>query len=73
MTIVGRISAMSTVETIVQHAQRLPEYRQQEVLAFIEFLLARESAQRENREWAAFSTQQITSAYGPADAIYDQE
>ena len=67
------MAAMSTVDVIVQHAQRLPEDRQQEVLAFIEFLLTRENTRRESREWAAFSTQQIASAYGPADAIYDQE
>ncbi|MBI4602498.1 MAG: DUF2281 domain-containing protein [Planctomycetes bacterium] len=64
---------MSTIEALAERFQRLPQERQKEVLDFIEFLLARESTRSETCEWARFSAQELASAYGPADTVYDQE
>lgn len=65
---------MSTAETIFEKARSLPPARQNEVLDFVEFLLAKpDDRTAEDREWAAFSTSQLASAYGPEDAIYDKE
>jgi len=64
---------MSTAEVIFERAKGLPDGLQSEVLHFVEFLLARYEPETEDKEWARFSASQLLSAYGPADAVYDEE
>jgi hypothetical protein len=64
---------MSTAEAIFEKAKHLPDGLQSEVLHFVEFLLARSEPESEDGDWARFSGDQLLTAYGPADAIYDEE
>jgi hypothetical protein len=64
---------MSTAEAIFEKAKHLPDGLQSEVLHFVEFLLARHQPEIEQEEWARFSANQLLSAYGPADAVYDEQ
>jgi hypothetical protein len=64
---------MSTAEVIFERAKHLPDPLQSEVLHFVEFLLARCDPEAEDRDWARFSADQLLAAYGPADAVYDEE
>jgi hypothetical protein len=64
---------MSTAEVIFEKAMHLPDSLQSEVLHFVEFLLARCEPEAEDKEWARFSAHQLLTAYGPADAVYDEE
>jgi len=45
---------MSLAEKILQRIQKLPEYKQVEVLDFIEYLEAK-VVNQENRSWSGFS------------------
>ena len=64
---------MSTAEVIFEKSKHLPDGLQSEVLHFVEFLLARYEPQADDKEWARFSAAQLLTAYGPADAVYDEE
>ena len=64
---------MSTAEVIFERTKHLPEPLQSEVLRFVEFLIARNDPEAEDKEWARFSAGQLLAAYGPADAVYDEE
>lgn len=64
---------MSTAEVIFEKAKHLPDGLQSEVLHFVEFLLARYEPGTEDHDWARFSAHELLNAYGPADAIYDEE
>jgi hypothetical protein len=66
-------AAMSTAEVIFERAKNLPDRLQSEVLHFVEFLLARCGPEAEDTAWARFSASQLIAAYGPADALYDEE
>ena len=64
---------MSTAEAIFEKAKALPDDRQAEVLHYLNFLLSQERAEAEASEWAAFSSCQLATQYGPDDSIYDQD
>ena len=64
---------MSTAEVIFERAKQLPDPLQSEVLRFVESLLARCDPEAEEKDWAGFSANQLLTAYGPADAVYDEE
>jgi hypothetical protein len=64
---------MSTAEIIFEKAKTLPDGLQSEVLHFVEFLLTRYEPDAEDKEWACFSAGELLTAYGPADAVYDEE
>jgi len=64
---------MSTAEVIFEKAKHLPDGLQSEVLHFVEFLLTRSEPEAEDKEWASFSASQLLTAYGPEDAVYDEE
>ena len=65
---------MSTAELIDEKAKTLPAPLQTEALPYVDYLLAhREDKTEEASEWARFSMQQVSRAYGPADAIYDKD
>jgi hypothetical protein len=66
-------NVMSTAEIIFERAKQLPDPMQSEVLHFVEFLLARHAPEAEDKDWARFSANQLLTAYGPADAAYDEE
>ena len=70
----GYIRAMSTAELIYEKAKALPEPLQTEALHYVDYLLARrENGDDEAAEWARFSAQQLSRAYSPSDAIYDED
>ncbi|HPM84002.1 MAG TPA: hypothetical protein PLF81_25020 [Candidatus Anammoximicrobium sp.] len=64
---------MSTAEVIFERAKHLPDGLQSEVLRFVEFLLARCEPDAEDKAWARFSAEQLLTAYGAEDAVYDEE
>jgi hypothetical protein len=64
---------MSTAELILQKASALPAELQQEALRYVDYLLARQAEQREGRDWAHFSAEQLAAQYSAADAIYDKD
>ena len=64
---------MSTAEMLFEKAKRLPENLQAEALHYVDFLLTRRAAEREDKEWSQFSAAQLGRQYSPEDAIYDDE
>jgi hypothetical protein len=65
---------MSTAELIYEKAKTLPEQLQTEALHYVDYLFARrQRGEDEQQEWAKFSAQQLSRAYGPGDAIYDED
>jgi hypothetical protein len=64
---------MSTAEMLFEKAKHLPENLQTEALHYVDFLLARRSAEKEDQQWSRFSAMQLARAYSPEDAIYDDE
>jgi hypothetical protein len=64
---------MSTAELILEKASALPAELQQEALRYVDYLLARQAEQREGRDWARFSGEQLAAQYADADAIYDKD
>ena len=64
---------MSTAELILQKASALPAELQQEALRYVDYLLARQTEQRESHDWARFSGEQLAAQYADADAIYDKD
>ena len=64
---------MSTAEVIFEKSRDLPDSLQSEVLHFVEYLLTRYEATREEQDWAGFSGSQLLAAYGTMDEVYDEE
>jgi hypothetical protein len=64
---------MSTAEMLFEKAKRLPENLQAEALHYVDFLLARRAAEKQDKEWSQFSATQLARQYSPEDAIYDEE
>jgi hypothetical protein len=71
----GYIAAinMSTAEILFEKAKILPENLQAEALHYVDFLLTRRAAEREERDWSHLSATQLARQYSPEDAIYDDE
>jgi hypothetical protein len=64
---------MSTAEMLFEKAKHLPENLQAEALHYVDFLLTRRAAEKEDREWSQFSAAQLSRQYSPEDSIYDDE
>jgi hypothetical protein len=64
---------MSTAEMLFEKAKNLPENLQAEALHFVDFLLTRRAAEKEDAEWSQFSATQLARQYSPQDDIYDDE
>lgn len=57
---------MNTAVMIFEKAENL----QAEMLHYVDFLLARSAADKEDKEWSQFSATQLAAQYAPEDAIY---
>lgn len=66
-------SAMSLLEQIYKTAKILPEPAQEEAMHYIEYLRIRTEISREEAAWTRFSAEQLSAAYSPSAAIYDDE
>ncbi|MGA2556720.1 MAG: DUF2281 domain-containing protein [Verrucomicrobiota bacterium] len=64
---------MSTAEILFEKAKHLPESLQAEALHYVDFLLIRRAAEKEDKEWSRWSATQLAHQYSPEDAIYDDE
>jgi hypothetical protein len=64
---------MNTAEMLFEKAKHLPENLQSEALHYIDFLLTRGAAEKEDKDWIRFSAMQLARQYSPEDAIYDDE
>lgn len=64
---------MSTVEEIATRVRSLPEHLQREALHYVEYLLQRQDAARDGREWTEACASHFHTAYGDSDAVYDAE
>jgi hypothetical protein len=64
---------MSTAEMLFEKAKNLPENLQEEALHYVDFLLARRAAGKEDKDWDNFSAAQLARHYSPEDAVYDDE
>ncbi|MCX7412746.1 MAG: DUF2281 domain-containing protein [Planctomycetia bacterium] len=64
---------MTTVEEITTRIQALPEHLQREALHYVEYLLQRQDAAREDREWTEACAAHLYTAYSDSDAVYDSE
>lgn len=64
---------MSTAEILFEKAKNLPENLQAEALHYVDYLLTRRSAEKDDRDWSRFSAAQLASHYSPEDAVYDDE
>ena len=64
---------MSTAEMLFEKAKHLPENLQAEALHYVDFLLTRRAAEKEDKEWSKFSSTQLARQYSPEDAIYRDE
>ncbi|HZM04450.1 MAG TPA: DUF2281 domain-containing protein [Candidatus Saccharimonadales bacterium] len=64
---------MNTAEMLFEQAKHLPENLQAEALHYVNFLLSRRAAEKENMEWSRFSATQLAQQYSPEDALYDNE
>jgi hypothetical protein len=51
----------------------LPGDLQKEALHYLDYLLLRQQAEAEDRQWTQFSAAQLLKQYAPEDAVYDQE
>ena len=67
------ISGMTTVEQITSRVRALPEHLQREALHYVEYLLQRQDAARENREWTEACAAHLYAAYSDSDKVYDLE
>ena len=56
---------------LFEKAKHLPENLQAEALHYVDFLLTRRDAEKEDKDWSRFSTAQLAEQYSPKDAIYD--
>lgn len=65
------IGAMSTAELIYEKARSLPSDQQNEALRFVDFLLARRSAEAEAAEWRKLLRE--TQSSPGVSAITDDE
>jgi hypothetical protein len=64
---------VSTVDEIVQKTSALPESLQREALHYVDYLIARQTEGREQRDWTLFSAEQLSGQYSQADEIYEQD
>jgi Protein of unknown function (DUF2281) len=64
---------MSTAEMLFEKAKHLPENLQAEALHYVDFLLSRRTAEKEEKDWSQLSAVQLANQYSTADAIYDDE
>jgi hypothetical protein len=64
---------MSIAETLFEKAKHLPEGLRAEALHYVDFLLTRRAAEKEDKEWSDFSAMQLARQYSPEDAIYDDD
>jgi uncharacterized protein DUF2281 len=64
---------MSTAEMLFEKAKHLPESLQTEALHYVDFLLTRRAAEKEDKEWNQFSATQLARQYSLQDTIYDDE
>jgi hypothetical protein len=64
---------MTTVEEISTRVRALSEHLQREALHYVEYLLQRQDAAREGREWTEAWAAHLHSAYADGDAVYDSE
>lgn len=64
---------MSLLERIYETAKGLPEPVQEEAMRYVEYLRLRAETSREEAEWTRLSAENLSAAYGPDDAIYDDE
>lgn len=64
---------MTTVEEISTRVRSLPEHLQREALHYVEYLLQRQDAAREGREWTEACAANLHAAYSESDAVYDSE
>lgn len=64
---------MSVLEQIYETAKKLPEPLQEEAMHYVEYLSVRTMTFRDEAVWSRFSAGQLAAAYGPDDAIYDDE
>jgi hypothetical protein len=67
------VADMSTAEMLFEKAKHLPENLQAEALHYVDFLLTRRAAEREDKEWSQFSVAQLSRQYSAEDAIYDDD
>lgn len=54
---------MSTAEMLFEKAKHLPESLQAEALHYVDFLLIRRAAEKEDKEWSRFSATQLAGQY----------
>ena len=50
-------------------SKHLPENLQAEALRYVDFLLTRRAAEKEDKDWSQFSAAQVARQYSPEDAI----
>jgi Protein of unknown function (DUF2281) len=65
------LTDMSTAEMLFEKAKHLPENLQAEALHYVDFLLSRRAAEKEDQEWSTFSATQLANQYSLDGAIYD--
>ena len=64
---------MSTAEVIFERAKGLPDGTSVGSFALCRVSASRCEPETEDKDWASFSTNQLLSVYGPADAVYDED
>jgi len=62
---------MSTAEMLFEKARHLPENLQAEALHYVDFLLTRRAAEKQDKEWGQFSATQLARRYSPEDTLYE--
>jgi hypothetical protein len=65
--------ACQQLKSIATRVRSLPEHLQREALHYVEYLLQRQDAARDGREWADACAVNLHAAYGDSDAVYDAE
>jgi len=58
---------------LFEKARHLPENPQAEALHYVDFLVTRRAAEKEDKKWSQFSATQRARQYAPEDAICDDE
>lgn len=58
---------------LFEKAKHLPENLQADALQYVDFLLMRGAAEKEDKEWSQFSATQLARQYSPEDAVYDSQ
>jgi hypothetical protein len=64
---------MTMAEEISTRVRSLPEHLQREALHYVEYLVQRQDAAREGREWTEACATHLHAAYSDLDAVYDSE